>query len=202
MLSEEEVQSFRRQLLNFYEYTKRPLPWRKEPCKTPRKNDSDDQKSKAVQRFYEVLVSEIMLQQTRVETVKRYYDKWMKTLPTLLHCAQADYDTDVMPLWSGMGFYGRCKRLHNACKYLAVLPAEEIPTSPERLAKDVPGVGPYTAGAVLSIAWGIPTGIVDGNVQRVLSRLLALHCDVTKGKPNAFVWYVSVFCYCSPTANV
>ncbi|EEB07178.1 adenine DNA glycosylase Myh1 [Schizosaccharomyces japonicus yFS275] len=191
LLSDAEVKSFRKQLLDFYENTKRNLPWRKDPYKPPQKDDPDDRKKLAVQRFYEVLVSEIMLQQTRVETVKRYYDKWMKTLPTILHCAQADYDTEVMPLWSGMGFYGRCKRLHSACKYLAVLPAEEIPTSPERLAKNVPGVGPYTAGAVLSIAWGIPTGVVDGNVQRVLSRLLALHCNVTKGKPNAFVWQMA-----------
>ncbi|WBW71785.1 DNA adenine glycosylase Myh1 [Schizosaccharomyces osmophilus] len=186
--NEDEIKQFRKHLIDFYEETKRVLPWRKQGCDLPQKDAPLNEWESPVQRLYEVLVSEIMLQQTRVETVKRYYNKWMETLPTLQACAEADYNTQVMPLWSGMGFYTRCKRLHQACQYLAGLIPSEIPLSAEKWAKDIPGVGPYTAGAVLSIAWKQRTGIVDGNVIRVLSRAFAVHSDCSKGKANTLIW--------------
>nr|AAC36207.1 A/G-specific adenine DNA glycosylase [Schizosaccharomyces pombe] len=183
-----EVERFRESLIQFYDKTKRILPWRKKECIPPSEDSPLEDWEQPVQRLYEVLVSEIMLQQTRVETVKRYYTKWMETLPTLKSCAEAEYNTQVMPLWSGMGFYTRCKRLHQACQHLAKLHPSEIPRTGDEWAKGIPGVGPYTAGAVLSIAWKQPTGIVDGNVIRVLSRALAIHSDCSKGKANALIW--------------
>ncbi len=138
-------------LLAWYDRGRRILPWREEP--TP----------------YHVWVSEIMLQQTRVEAVKPYYDRFMKQLPDIASLAKAEEEV-LLKLWEGLGYYNRVRNLNKA----AVLIMEEyggrMPDSYEELLK-LPGIGSYTAGAIASIAYGKPVPAVDGNVLRVLARL-------------------------------
>lgn len=142
----------RRALLDWYDTTKRDLPWRQ---------DTDP---------YRVLVSEAMLQQTRVETVLPYYRAWMDRWPTADALAAAN-DDEVHAAWSGLGYYRRARNLHAAAKRIAEH------GWPDNL-HDLPGVGPYTAAAVGSIAFDQPTAVVDGNVIRVMSRLHDVERDV------------------------
>lgn len=138
-------------LLSWYERNKRDLPWRKNP--TP----------------YRVWVSEIMLQQTRVEAVKEYYRRFMQELPTVEDLAVCE-EEKLLKLWEGLGYYSRARNLQKAAKKIVVEYGGEFPATVAEL-KDLPGVGSYTAGAIASIAYGMPTAAVDGNVFRVASRL-------------------------------
>lgn len=147
-------------LLSWYEGNKRTLPWRGTP--TP----------------YEVWVSEIMLQQTRVETVKPYFTRWMKTFPTVETLASAEEET-VLKLWEGLGYYSRARNLWKAAKIVLKDYGGELPCDRESLRK-LPGIGAYTAGAILSIAFGVAEPAVDGNVLRVISRLTAEPFDIAK----------------------
>jgi A/G-specific adenine glycosylase len=142
----------RKSLLEFYDERKRDLPWRR---------SSDP---------YGVWVSEIMLQQTRVETVIPYYLRWMERFPTLVALAEADEDA-VLSTWSGLGYYSRARNLRRAARVVRERFGGVLPESVEEL-RELPGVGEYTAGAVASIAFGRPEPAVDGNVRRVLARLL------------------------------
>lgn len=119
---------------------------------------------------YRVLVSELMLQQTQVATVIPYFQRWMATFPTIKDLAKADED-EVMRLWQGLGYYARARNLHKAAKYLAE--QTEFPTQLADLLQ-VPGVGRYTAGAILSFAFDQYGPIVDGNVRRLYCRFFAL----------------------------
>ena len=119
---------------------------------------------------YAIWVSEVMLQQTRVETAEPYFDRWMDRLPTVRSLAEADLET-VLKLWEGLGYYGRARRLHQAARVVCSRYGGVLPTDPRELG-GLPGVGRYTAGAVASIAFGHVVPAVDGNVRRVLSRLL------------------------------
>ncbi|CCG85189.1 A/G-specific adenine DNA glycosylase [Taphrina deformans PYCC 5710] len=178
-LSSERVGDIRRHLLEWYEREARVLPWR-----VPSKSFDDTPYQEYVARLYKCLLSETMLQQTQVKTVIAYYTKWLEKFPTLEELAVAS-EEDVMACWAGLGYYSRAKRLQQAAQYLVsnyVSAKLEFPRSPEYWIKNVPGVGPYTAGAILSIAFGIPSAIVDGNVQRVLSRILAVHGDTSTPK--------------------
>jgi A/G-specific adenine glycosylase len=139
-------------ILPWYRAVRRALPWRDDP--TP----------------YSVWVSEVMLQQTRAEVVAPYYRRFLARFPTLADLAAASID-DVLALWSGLGYYRRARGLHAGARAIIERHAGEFPRSFAD-ALDVPGVGPYTAGAVLSIAYGFPVPVVDGNVARVLTRLL------------------------------
>eukprot|EP00931_Biecheleriopsis_adriatica_P087083 TRINITY_DN61602_c0_g1_i1.p1 TRINITY_DN61602_c0_g1~~TRINITY_DN61602_c0_g1_i1.p1 ORF type:complete len:534 (+),score=116.98 TRINITY_DN61602_c0_g1_i1:57-1658(+) len=121
---------------------------------------------------YGTWVSEVMLQQTQVERVIAYWTKWMKEFPTLKALAAASADA-VNAAWAGLGFYGRARRLHEGAKFVQDKCNGEIPEDLEKL-KAIPGVGPYTAGAISSIAFGKCAAVVDGNVIRVFSRLRAL----------------------------
>lgn len=141
-------------VLRWYDANKRDLPWR-------RTTDP-----------YAVLVSEVMCQQTRVDVVVPYYDAWMERWPTIEDLARAEED-DLLAAWSGLGYYRRARNLHAAARQIV---ADGWPDDLQTL----PGVGPYIAGAVASIAFGRPTSAVDGNVQRVLARLGDIHEDVTK----------------------
>ncbi|MSR22814.1 MAG: A/G-specific adenine glycosylase [Gemmatimonadetes bacterium] len=145
------VRAFRRSLLRFFEARKRDLPWRR--TRDP----------------YAVLVSEVMLQQTRVETVIPYFRDWMVRFPTPQALAEAESD-EVLRAWEGMGYYARARNLHQAVQEVAARYGGTIPDDPEEL-ETLPGVGAYTAGAVASIAFGVAAPAVDGNVRRVLSRL-------------------------------
>ncbi|MBI4481908.1 MAG: A/G-specific adenine glycosylase [Acidobacteria bacterium] len=153
------VEEIRRLLLRWYDRHRRDLPWRK--TRDP----------------YRIWLSEVMLQQTQVRTVLPYYKKFLARFPTLESFARARLD-EVLALWSGMGYYNRIRNMHRA----AGLVLEEGGEFPRDLqdARRLPGVGRYTAGAVLSIAFGQRQPVVDGNVLRVLARLYKL-----RGRPHS-----------------
>ena len=138
-------------LLSWYRANKRSLPWRENP--TP----------------YRVWVSEIMLQQTRVEAVKEYYARFMRELPTVEALAACE-EEKLLKLWEGLGYYSRARNLQKAAKLLVSVYGGEFPSDIESL-KSLPGVGSYTAGAIASIAFGKRVAAVDGNVFRVAARL-------------------------------
>lgn len=138
-------------LLLWYEANKRDLPWRKNP--TP----------------YQVWVSEIMLQQTRVEAVKGYYQRFIQTLPTVQDLAYCE-EEKLLKLWEGLGYYSRVRNMQKAAKTLVAYYDGEFPSTKEELIK-LPGIGSYTAGAISSIAFGQKRAAVDGNVFRVIGRL-------------------------------
>jgi A/G-specific adenine glycosylase len=138
-------------LLSWYQENKRVLPWRKQP--TP----------------YQVWVSEIMLQQTRVEAVKAYYLRFMDALPTVESLASCE-EEKLLKLWEGLGYYSRARNLQKAAREILVRFDGEFPQSKADL-QTLSGIGSYTAGAICSIALGQPTAAVDGNVFRVASRL-------------------------------
>jgi A/G-specific adenine glycosylase len=127
---------------------------------------------------YEVWVSEIMLQQTQVETVVPYFERWIATFPTVKKLAKAE-EQSVMGLWAGLGYYSRARNLMAAAKKLAEDHGGKIPCDYEAL-RSLPGIGQYTAGAILSIAFNQPFPVVDGNVRRVLSRIYGWEDDSPK----------------------
>ena len=146
-------------LLNWYRENKRDLPWRNNP--TP----------------YEVWVSEIMLQQTRVEAVKEYYARFIRALPNveaLANCAEEK----LLKLWEGLGYYSRVRNMQKTARMLVLEYDGIFPPEPELLRK-LPGIGDYTAGAIASIAYGKRCSAVDGNVLRVASRLLEAEMPVS-----------------------
>ena len=138
-------------LLSWYDTHARVLPWREHPAP------------------YQVWVSEIMLQQTRVEAVKPYFERFMTALPTIRDLAEAPEDV-ILKLWEGLGYYNRVRNMQKAAQNMVEFYDGEMPADYEKLL-GLPGIGPYTAGAVASIAFEIPVPAVDGNVLRVLSRV-------------------------------
>ena len=158
----------RRKLLEWYDQNRRSLPWRDDP--TP----------------YGVWVSEIMLQQTRVEVVRDYYARWMRAFPDVFSLAKADEET-VLSLWQGLGYYSRARRLRAGAAHVAYELGGELPREPSELQK-IPGIGPYSAGAISSIAFGERSPLVDGNVVRVISRYFALPGDPTKAPLKQTIW--------------
>lgn len=143
--------SFSEKLLNWYELNKRDLPWRRNP--TP----------------YAVWVSEIMLQQTRVETVIPYFLRWMERFPNLESLAQSSLQ-NVLSAWEGLGYYSRARNLHKAAQIILERYAGLLPDNPKAL-RNLPGIGRYTAGAIASIAFGRDAPALDGNMRRVLARV-------------------------------
>lgn len=139
-------------LLRWYAESARELPWRQSPPDP-----------------YRTLVSEIMLQQTRVETVKPYYERFTAALPDLQALASAE-EEQLLKLWEGLGYYSRVRNLQKAARAIVTDHGGKIPAQPDLLRK-LPGIGEYTAGAIASIAFGLPEPAVDGNVLRVCSRL-------------------------------
>jgi A/G-specific adenine glycosylase len=138
-------------LLEWYTQSARTLPWR------------------GRQDPYLIWVSEIMLQQTRVETVIPYFERWLERFPTLPDLASAP-EQDVLRLWEGLGYYSRARNLHHAARLIMTQYGGQFPASRAELEK-LPGVGKYTAGAVASIAFGMDEAALDGNIRRVLARL-------------------------------
>lgn len=151
------------------------MPWRKPFIDPAACQDKAELRQALAQRAYEVFISEIMLQQTRVATVIDYWNRWMQKWPTIYELAKADED-DVMSAWRGLGYYSRCKRILEACRKIVQHPDWDglMPQDAKELEAHIPGVGPYTAGAISSIVFGLPAPMVDGNVLRVLSRQLGL----------------------------
>ena len=142
-----------RPLLDWYEQNKRDLPWRR---------DADP---------YRIWVSEIMLQQTRIEAARGYYERFMEALPTVESLASADEDT-VLKLWEGLGYYSRARNLHRCARIIVRDCGGKFPRTARELRR-LPGIGEYTAGALASLAFNEPESAVDGNVCRVLARVEA-----------------------------
>ncbi len=149
-------------LIEWYEANARPLPWRDDP--TP----------------YRVWVSEIMLQQTRIEAARGYFERFMAALPDVYALAEADKDR-VMKLWEGLGYYSRARNLHRAARLIVDEYGGTLPADP-KLLRTLPGIGDYTAGAIASIAFGLPEPAVDGNVLRIATRLCACGTSVADTK--------------------
>lgn len=147
-------------LIDWYAHSARDLPWRR------------------TREPYRILVSEVMLQQTRVEAVRDRYDQFLARFPDLESLAGAHED-EVLAAWSGLGYYRRARSLHRLARQLVREGDGRLPTDPEGLRR-LPGIGDYTSAAVASIAFGVPALTVDGNVARVLSRLLALYDDARR----------------------
>lgn len=154
------ISAFQQDLISWFKSEQRDLPWRKD--KEP----------------YKVWVSEIMLQQTRVDTVIPYFNRFMEWFPTLDAFANAE-EEKILKAWEGLGYYSRVRNLHSAAKEVREKYNGKVPDTAETISK-LKGIGPYTSGAILSIAYGIPEPAVDGNVMRVLSRILLIRADIAK----------------------
>ncbi len=162
------MKAVRRALLAWYRRHRRDLPWRR--TRDP----------------YAIWISETMLQQTRVETVIPYYERFLTRFPDVQALADAEPD-EVMRHWAGLGYYGRARNLHAAARAVADEHGGRLPDDVEDL-RALRGVGRYTAGAVASIAFDRPAPIVDGNVARVLARLLEIRDDVRSAAVTARLW--------------
>lgn len=147
-------------IVDWYDSHKRDLPWRRNPD------------------AYRVWVSEIMLQQTRVEAVKPYYERFLRELPTVKELAEAREDT-LLKLWEGLGYYNRVRNMQKAAQQIMVDYHGEFPGTYEEI-RSLKGIGNYTAGAISAFAYGIPRPAVDGNVLRVISRLTGSREDIMK----------------------
>lgn len=161
---QQRQRKFTQNLLKWYHPEIRPLPWKEE--KDP----------------YLIWLSEIIMQQTRVEQGWPYYDRFREKYPTVQHLAHAPED-EVMRLWQGLGYYSRARNLHAAAKYITEELDGKFPDTYNNILS-LKGVGPYTAAAIASFAYGLPHAVVDGNVFRVLSRYFGIETpiDSTAGK--------------------
>ncbi len=164
-VNHDSIESIQEALSAWFATDKRALPWRK----PPHRGDA-----------YAVLVSEVMLQQTRVETVVPYFEAWMERWPTVEALAAATED-DVLDAWQGLGFYQRARRLHEAAKRIVEDHGGQVPSSKEEL-EALPGVGAYTSAAVRSFAFGDAVPAVDGNTARVWARMVGERVDISKAR--------------------
>lgn len=162
---EERLRAMEKPLLDWYGSRARSLPWRDDPGP------------------YRVWISEIMLQQTRVEAVKPYFERFMKAFPSVQALAEAK-DDDLMKMWEGLGYYNRARNLKAAARMVVEEYGGCLPASFEELVR-LPGVGSYTAGAIASIAFNLPYPAVDGNVLRVISRVQGDREDIKKASVKA-----------------
>ena len=158
MWSEDRIFSFREKLLNWYDENKRDLPWR-------RSRDP-----------YHIWVSEIMLQQTRVDTVIPYYKRFLEWFPTVESLAEAS-EEPLLKAWEGLGYYSRVRNMQAAAQQIMTDFGGQFPNTYEGISS-LKGIGPYTAGAISSIAFNLPEPAVDGNVMRVLARLFEVDHDI------------------------
>ena len=162
MWEEDKILSFRQKLLAWYDENKRDLPWRR--SKNP----------------YHIWVSEIMLQQTRVDTVIPYYERFLDWFPTVESLANAPEER-LLKAWEGLGYYSRVRNMQTASQQIMEDFDGEFPSTYEGISS-LKGIGPYTAGAISSIAFNLPQPAVDGNVMRVLARLFEVNHDI--GNPS------------------
>ncbi len=158
MWEKEKIASFREKLLDWYDANKRDLPWRR------------------TQDPYNIWISEIMLQQTRVDTVIPYYERFLDWFPTIKDLANAP-EEKLLKAWEGLGYYSRVRNMQKAAQQMMDDHGGVFPSSYEGISK-LKGIGPYTAGAIASIAFGLPEPAVDGNVMRVLARLFEVDYDI------------------------
>ena len=162
MWEEDKILSFRQKLLSWYDENKRDLPWRR--SKNP----------------YHIWVSEIMLQQTRVDTVIPYYERFLDWFPTVESLADAPEER-LLKAWEGLGYYSRVRNMQTAAQQIMSEFEGKFPSTYEGISS-LKGIGPYTAGAISSIAFNLPQPAVDGNVMRVLARLFEVNHDI--GNPS------------------
>lgn len=156
----EKIKTFQETFLTWYHKEKRNLPWR------------------ATNDPYAIWISEIMLQQTRVETVIGYFYRFMEQFPTIQDLAAAE-EQKLLKVWEGLGYYSRARNLKAAAQQIVAEFDGEMPQSIEEI-RSLKGIGPYTAGAIGSIAFGLPEPAIDGNVMRVVSRLFCIEADIAK----------------------
>jgi len=157
---EEKIETFQETFLTWYHKEKRNLPWR------------------ATNDPYAIWISEIMLQQTRVETVIGYFYRFMEQFPTIQDLAEAE-EQKLLKVWEGLGYYSRARNLKAAAQQIVAEFDGKMPNSIEEI-RSLKGIGPYTAGAIGSIAFGLPEPAIDGNVMRVVSRLFCIEADIAK----------------------
>lgn len=162
------VRALRRPLLAWYRRNRRDLPWRR--TRDP----------------YAIWVSEVMLQQTRVDVVVPYWERFLARFPDPAALAAAD-EEDVLALWTGLGYYRRARSLHAGAKAVVARHGGRVPADPAAL-RALPGVGRYTAGAVASIAFGLAEPVLDGNVRRVLCRLLGVGAEGVGAAEERRLW--------------
>ena len=162
MWEEDKIFSFRQKLLAWYDENKRDLPWRR--SKNP----------------YHIWVSEIMLQQTRVDTVIPYYERFLDWFPTVESLANAAEER-LLKAWEGLGYYSRVRNMQTAAQQIMSEFEGKFPSTYEGISS-LKGIGPYTAGAISSIAFNLPQPAVDGNIMRVLARLFEVNHDI--GNPS------------------
>jgi A/G-specific adenine glycosylase len=162
MRKNRELVEFRKRLLRWFRQFQRDLPWR-------RTTDP-----------YRIWLSEIMLQQTRVVAVIPYYERFLARFPEVRVLAEAP-EEEVLRLWSGLGYYSRARNLQAAAKQIVMKHNGEFPHDPDAVLA-LPGVGPYTVAAILSIAYGARLAVLDGNVARVIARIEAVHGDLREGR--------------------
>lgn len=160
--------NFATELLSWYARHARDLPWRANPDPYP------------------VWVSEIMLQQTRVETVIPYFKRWMKRFPTISDLGKASQQ-EVLSLWEGLGYYSRARNLLRAAQIVIAEHGGELPRQPQALMK-LPGIGRYTAGAIASIAYGFDEPALDGNIRRVLARAFNVEAPARSSNGERRLW--------------
>ncbi|WP_423831793.1 A/G-specific adenine glycosylase [Streptococcus equinus] len=158
MWDAEKIASFRRTLLNWYDNEKRDLPWRR--TKNP----------------YHIWISEIMLQQTQVVTVIPYYERFLDWFPTIESLANAP-EEKILKAWEGLGYYSRVRNMQKAAQEIMENFGGVFPDNHKDILS-LKGIGPYTAGAIASIAFGLPEPAVDGNVMRVMARLFEVNYDI------------------------
>jgi A/G-specific adenine glycosylase len=163
-LGEDLILRLRNHLLEWYRSHRRDLPWR---------NTADP---------YAIWLSEVMLQQTRVETVRPYFRRFMDRFPTIQDLAAAELET-VLKMWEGLGYYARARNFHKAANQVVSEFGGRVPDTMEAF-RNLPGVGEYIAAAVLSIAFGRPHAVVDGNVKRVLARLFRMEQPVNRSSAH------------------
>ncbi|KAK9054994.1 hypothetical protein SSX86_026073 [Deinandra increscens subsp. villosa] len=179
---EDEVADIRSSLLKWYDVNRRDLPWRRINEEDATDNDDDDEIDR---KAYAVWVSEIMLQQTRVQTVISYFNRWMEKWPTVHHLAQASIE-EVNEMWAGLGYYRRARFLLEGAK-MVVEEGGKFPRSASDLLK-VKGIGEYTAGAIASIAFKEAVPVVDGNVIRVIARLKTISANPKEKATIKNIW--------------
>lgn len=180
----------------------RGMPWRKPWVDPASVADPAALRERLERRAYEVWISEIMLQQTRVAAVIDYWNRWTERWPTIRDLAAASPD-DVLAMWRGLGYYSRATRIHEAAKLVCGDPVMKglLPSDVVELEKKVPGVGRYTAGAITAIVFGEASPMVDGNVLRVLSRQMGVLGDVKTDKSAIDLLWASADALVKAVAN-
>ncbi len=171
MLQPAQKKKFYLRLTEWYQENQRLMPWR------------------GTRDPYRIWISEIMLQQTQVATVTDYYNRFVQQFPTVKALADSGIH-DVLKAWEGMGYYARARNLHRAARDIVERYESRIPDNLNDLLS-LPGIGEYTAGAILSIAYGKKAPVLDGNVVRVLVRLFHITDDVTKPESRRVLWQIS-----------